>query len=250
MNSKFNLALKNTLVLEPDEVHIWSAYFPDNYKEMDSFISVLSEDEKKKAANFRFLKGQNQYIISRGVLRYLLGAYLRQRPRDIEILYGLWGKPQLLEELSLFFNVSHSKDYVIYALSSKYEIGIDLEYIDSSLDIDTIVCSIITSSQDLDYWRRANDEEKLSSFFKLWVCKEAFLKASGKGWLDRKCNIPGPTIELQKGEKEGDTKKYTLSPYVFEPMPGYVSALVIKDSEGICPSLNLEFMKFNKKLRK
>lgn len=216
-----------------DEVHIWLAYFPDNYEKLDYFTSLLSEDEMEKAANFRFLKDQKQWAISRGILRSLLGMYLGLRPRNIEILYGLWGKPRLLDKLSLYFNVSHSKDYVIYALSSKYEVGIDLEYIDPSIDIDTMAPSILSSPQELNYWQTVKKGEKISAFFKLWVCKEAFLKTYGKGWLDRNYNIPNRAIEHLKGEKKRNLSNHKMNPYIFEAIPGYPAALFIKGSDDM-----------------
>lgn len=235
MNKKANQILKDIPDLNSNEVHIWLASFLENDEYLDDFTSVLSEDEKQKVTNFKFLKDQKQWIISRGILRNLLGMYLGLKPRDIEILYGLWGKPQLLDKFSLYFNVSHSRDYVIYALSPRSEVGVDLEYVDLSLDTDVLLPNILSSPQELSYWQGVKEGEKISAFFNLWVCKEAFLKTYGKGWLNKDYDVPARVIDYLKREKRKKALKNKLNPYMFEPIPGYIAALFVKDSNKLIP---------------
>ena len=227
-DNNYAIPFRDIPFLESDVVHIWSAYFPDNEEDIPYFESVLSEDERHKVNSFRFLKNQRHYVISRGILRCLLGKYLGQKPQDIEILYGLWGKPCLSEEQSLYFNLSHSRDYVLYAMSSSYEVGVDLEYIDPYLNLDTMASNILSSPQELEYWKTVNKEEKVKAFFKLWVCKEAFLKASGKGWLDRQHVLPLSVIAVLKRESKRNKLNQKMAPYFFESIPAYASALFIE----------------------
>jgi len=217
INLTNNLSL--TSFLSANEIHIWSACLPENEKNLYYFISILSKDERLKANNFKYIKDQKNFIISRGILRCLLGKYLKEEPQAIEILYGLWGKPCLAEPL-LYFNLSHSKDYVLYALTCACEVGIDLEYIDNTLDIENIALSILTP-YELDYWRNVKSEDRIHTFFEFWVCKEAFLKASGKGWLNDQIAIPLESV----GAIEGNTIRTTLNkkitlPYCFDAIPG------------------------------
>ena len=235
MNKKANQILKNIPNLSSNEVHIWLANFLENDEYLDDFTSVLSEDEKQKATNFKFLKDRKQWVISRGILRNLLGMYLGLKPMDIEILYGLWGKPQLLDKFSLYFNVSHSRDYVIYALSPRSEVGVDLEYIDLSLDTSVLLPNILSSPQELAYWQGVKEGEKIRAFFNLWVCKEAFLKTYGKGWLNKDHSVPARVIDYLKGEKNKNSSKNKLNPYMFEPIPGYIAALFVKKSDKSIP---------------
>lgn len=228
MNLNSKLELKGLPFLKFDEVHIWFACLPDNERDIHHFVSLLSEDERQKADNFRFPKDKNSFIISRGILRSLLAYYLEEEPQNIEIMYGLWGKPCVLAGKSLYFNLSHSKDYVLYAVARNYEVGIDLEYIDQHLEVEDMASSIL-SSRDLEYWKTIKQEEKANTFFKLWVCKEAFLKASGKGWLNDKHTIPLESLETHKeSNKNNELKEKMTSPCFFEDIPGYASALFIE----------------------
>lgn len=228
MNSNFNLHFKRIPCLKSGEVHIWSAYLPDNEKDIHYFATILSEDELQKVNDFRFSKDQKYFMISRGILRSLLGRYLGQAPEKVEIIYGLWGKPCILAEQSLHFNLSHSKDYAIYAVTHCYEVGIDLEYINYDLDLEGVALSIL-SSQELAYWNGIASEEKVSTFFKLWVCKEAFLKAGGKGWLSDQQTISLEGLEpLTKNSRLDPLNKEMVFPYYLEFIPNYASALYIE----------------------
>lgn len=219
---------EENLILMPAEVHIWSASFSEAENDAAYFLSLLSKDERERAKAFRFSKDKTRFIISRGILRSLLAKYLGEMPHNLEILYGLWGKPCLPPDKSLHFNLSHSENYVLYALTRNYEVGIDLEYINKDIDFEDIVKNIFSTSE-LKYWVELNPKEKLYFFFRFWVCKEAFLKATGKGWLEterkmifKKSNIFG------KNSRESNLKERAMYPYFFECIPGYASALFVE----------------------
>lgn len=222
--------MRNISIPSFDEVHIWSACLTENASDIPYFFSLLSEDEQKKVSNLRFTKDKNKFIISRGILRCLLERYLKEDPKCIEFLYGLWGKPCLSPEYSLCFNLSHSKDHALYAFALSNEVGIDLEYIDSTLDVDGLALTIL-SPQEQACWKTVDPEDKISIFFKLWVYKEAFLKASGKGWLSHAQELPLSILEniCYTSNVNLEGAKMTL-PYYFEAIPGYASALHVERS--------------------
>lgn len=221
-----NAQLKDTPPLSCGNVHIWSACLSESEKDIPYFISILSEDERQKAEKFKFSRDRNFSIVSRGILRCLLGKYLEKSPKNIEIIYGLWGKPCLIGQ-PLYFNLSHSRDCALYAITQNYEVGVDLEYIDSSLDLEAIALSIL-SPQELAFWESIKPEEKLNTFFKHWVCKEAFLKALGKGWLNDQQTTPlKESDRLKNDNKNSERTEKMTTPYCFETIPGYASALFI-----------------------
>ncbi len=215
-------------LLKPDEVHIWSACFSENKSKSAYFLSLLSQDEKERASEFRFFRDQQKYTISRGILRHLLGEYLGETPQKVEILYGLWGKPCLPKEKALSFNLSHSGDTVLYALTQYYEVGIDVERIDKTLGLEDMARSIF-SIKELSHWHALPSEEKVSVFFKCWVSKEAFLKASGKGWLENKEVFTlAKTNDFQQQKRNDLLKNGKMAcPCYFEFIPGYASALFV-----------------------
>ena len=214
-----------------DEIHIWSASLKENRTSISYFTSILSEDEFQKSKNFISIKEKNSFITSRGILRCLLGMYLKIDPKQVEILYGFWGKPYLSPNCSLYFNLSHSRDYVLYAFTSTYEVGIDIEYMDLSLDTEELAL-VAFSSQEQAYWAKVDPKHKTSCFFKFWVYKEAFLKAIGKGWLHEQHELP-LTI-LDSIYKDHHSQLAYENAVYFNLIPNYASAFYIK-GPYLCP---------------
>ena len=222
MSLSIKMNPKDYFFLNPDEVHVWSACLSENESNLPYFTTLLSQDEQEKANHFRFSRDQKRYTISRGILRNLLAEYLREMPQRIDILYGLWGKPCLPKEKALSFNLSHSEDYVLYALTQRYEIGIDLEYRNESFELEDMARSVFSATK-FSHWKNLSLEEKTHVFFKCWVSKEAFLKASGKGWLESEYAHAFPETNDRKLENGK-----ILYPYSFEAIPGYASALFVE----------------------
>ncbi|MBX9622036.1 MAG: 4'-phosphopantetheinyl transferase superfamily protein [Alphaproteobacteria bacterium] len=133
------------------------------------------------------------------------------------------------EEKALSFNLSHSENYALYAFTQRYEVGIDVEYIDESLELEDMARNVF-SVTELSDWEVLNRQEKIYSFFKHWVSKEAFLKASGKGWLESKHALTLTKIKDLKQELKSDLREETkiIYPYCFESIPGYASALFVE----------------------
>ena len=158
-------------------------------------------------------------------MRCLLSSYLGQFPQNIDIAYSLFGKPYLPAKESLHFNISHSGDNALYAITNYYKIGIDLEYIDRNIDLDGLAFDIF-SPLELTHWQKMMSYEKADFFFKSWVCKEAFLKASGKGWLAHQKDqiFKKPPLLIQKHKNIYSRKKIKY-PYCFDSIDGYASAL-------------------------
>jgi phosphopantetheinyl transferase len=65
----------------------------------------------------------------------------------------------------------------------------------------------------------------------MWVCKEALLKASGKGWLrdEKEFSFQESCIFKRILKNECFKDKITY-PYYFECIPGYASALFVEGS--------------------
>ena len=67
-------------------------------------------------------------IVARGGLRRILSSYCRTPPHLIEFHTGSHGKPALLKPTSaLEFNLSHSGECVLIAVTSGVPCGVDIE---------------------------------------------------------------------------------------------------------------------------
>lgn len=167
------------LKLSENEIHIWLVDLETQLQNLKAYWSYLSKIEQSRAIKFRFESHKNNYIIRTGILRILLSNHLMCQPNEIEFEVGEFGKPKL-NNSTLTFNLSHSKSKALIALTQNIEIGIDLEYIDASIDAKTIAIHFF-SNDEMKQLYTLNNENLADEFFNIWSKKEAFIKAIGTG---------------------------------------------------------------------
>jgi phosphopantetheinyl transferase len=97
----------------------------------DGLEDLLRADERARAERIVPARKRVLWARSRGVLRALLGRYLDRDPRDLRFELGPHGKPALAhdgaDEGDLRFNLSHSGDLALVAVSAGREVGVDIE---------------------------------------------------------------------------------------------------------------------------
>lgn len=117
--------------LQPGKVHVWLA----DAKNWDLALlgKCLSPEELQHAARFHQETHRRNSIVSRGLLRLLLGGYMAIDPAAVRIATGRFGKPTVgagPTAASIHFNVTGSKELCMYAIRSGATVGVDLEYMD------------------------------------------------------------------------------------------------------------------------
>ena len=165
------------------DIHLWTASLSVTGTEKYSLVEVLSPDERKRADAFRFEKHRNSFIVGRALLRFILARYLRQAPAGITFRYGANGKPALdAAEPILHFNLAHSENRVVYAVSEAGELGVDIERVRSLPECESIARHFF-SSEECAQLLSVPANERAESFFNCWTRKEAYLKAVGDGLM-------------------------------------------------------------------
>jgi 4'-phosphopantetheinyl transferase len=168
--------------LAEQEVHLWRVDLDAN-QDYSRLAQLLSPDETERAERFRFETLRQRFIVGRGALRSLLGHYLNLAPRSLQFSYGTYGKPELADDsnpLKLRFNVTHSSGLALYGVTCDRAIGIDLEYIRPVNDLMQLTRRFF-SAQEHAAISALPPAEQQTAFFRHWVCKEAYLKATGEG---------------------------------------------------------------------
>jgi 4'-phosphopantetheinyl transferase len=141
--------------------------------------AVLSRDELQRAARLRSRKHRDQFVVSRAFMRQVLGSYLRISPRDVRFRYGQAGKPAVASaDHDLRFNLSHSRTLVFMAVTKDREVGVDIEFIDHSLDWEPIARSFLPPRERAAL-RSTPPEARRAAFFCWWTRNEALVKARG-----------------------------------------------------------------------
>ncbi len=171
------LSLPDDLILVDTAVHIHCLSLTQNFT---SFYNLLSPEERIRAARFVQAVDRRRYAVARGVLRLLIDRYENIPPHQVQFAHNDFGKPLLLHETDLQFNVSHSQDLALLAFTRGRPIGVDVEYKRPLADADNIAKSHF-SAIEYNIFRQLPESQKIEAFFNCWTRKEAFIKAIGEG---------------------------------------------------------------------
>ncbi|AFY72802.1 phosphopantetheinyl transferase [Synechococcus sp. PCC 7502] len=212
-------------MLNLDQIIIWSISLNVSSSEIRSLELLLTQDEKARADRYRFDIHRHRFIVARANLRIILGKYLNLAPEEIKFIYNAKGKPTLALDQNLDrnfqFNLSHSEDMAVCAVTLNSLVGIDLEF-QKPRDAFPNLANRFFSKEEAQIISTSTDP---NIFLKVWTVKEAYLKATGEG-LDKLSQVS--TI-WKEGEIIG--LKVNQIPlnwmiYQFSYPQGYIGALV------------------------
>ena len=222
------------------DVHVWQ--FDLSGVDGLNFKSVLSVDEIARSRKYRFEKDRECFIRSRGLLRWVLGFYLKSKAQDIVLSYTDQGKPHIsrafLKSAPLYFNLSHSENILLCAFSEGGEVGVDVEWVDVEVDWES-VAEYFYALSEIQALRALPREHQCKSFFQSWTHKEALAKAQGGGELFSRLLSPSVMPASETVWEINQSKKLSAEGCEFESralpvFPGFVAALSAKrDSEQI-----------------
>ncbi|MEW6601877.1 MAG: 4'-phosphopantetheinyl transferase superfamily protein [Nitrospirota bacterium] len=224
------------LSLDRNELHVWRCFLDQPDQQRVSLEATLSDDEMRRAERYHFERDRLRFIITRGVLRTILGKYLGSGPVDVSFIYGTNGKPSLSgkQGTGLCFNVSHSRDLALFAFTYDRKIGVDVEYVDGERAISHIV-ERFYSSAEMSAFQGLPPDARQNAFFTYWTCKEAYLKAEGTGLsfgLDKVEIALSAEGHASLAAIEGDAQKaasWTL--HILDAAADYAAALAV-DGRG------------------
>jgi len=199
--------------LHPGEVHVWRASLSEN--DPQELAEVLSPAEWVRAQRFHFENDRSRFICGRGLLRTILGRYVDLPPRDLHIAEGPHGKPELAgASSSLKFNLSHSDDLMLLAVTHARAVGVDLELIRENVPVETLA-DYYFEPQDAWDLRLLPPTQRVWKFYELWTSAEARLKADGTG--------------ITRGLKVLEPDRWSL--LKLTPAEGYAAALAVEGGE-------------------
>ena len=173
----------DSLNLSKDHVDIWLCDLKQLSSDINNFYSILSEDERERTDKLKVEDKKQQYIITRGALRQRLGLLTKIDPQDFIFDYLEHGKPVLANNpqfADMTFNVSHSHDLALIAITQEQNIGIDIEKINRELKHDELVSRFFSKVEQTEF-QTIPEANRAKAFCACWSRKEAFIKAIGDG---------------------------------------------------------------------
>ncbi len=127
----------DNLDLQPDQVDVWRIALDLAPATVKDFESTLSADESQRAARFHFPVDRNRYTVAHRCLRAILACYLNCEPAQLCFSTNDYGKPAL-EGHDLEFNLSHSGNFALIAVTRGHKVGVDVEHIRANLDLELL----------------------------------------------------------------------------------------------------------------
>jgi 4'-phosphopantetheinyl transferase len=186
--------------LHRNEIHVWKVDLGEEVFSALRAYATLSAQERGRADKFKFDRDRIKYVRAHTALHHILASYLNVQPGAIEFSEGPQGKPDLIlppGKLPLKFNLSHSGDAALVAVTLDRHVGIDIEYVQRELDCLEIADRFFAPAE-IRKLRALDPETQTRAFFTCWTRKEAYIKAKGGG-----LSIPLQDFEvsLAPGEK-------------------------------------------------
>lgn len=182
----------------------------------------LSNSLKERINKQKRLQDKWRIIASDRLIRTVLGAELDLPQESIMYHYAPTGKPYL-ENGKRHFNIAHSNDIVLMVTAST-PVGVDIEYIKPLEDLNELLQNFTEAEQNI--LRNETEQNRLIAFFKLWVIKESYLKATGDG-----LSVPLDNVEVVGFLEDQPTIKghheWQIKP--IETLEGYQAAICTQE---------------------
>ena len=168
--------------LPNDRIHLWIV--PTSGTTDSRVIGccrrMLSSREVDQSDRFIFDKDRVLYIVSHALVRVMLSAFCDVRPDEWQFAENSYGKPSVCDGFpKLHFNLTHTNGLVACVVSSDQEVGVDAEFIDSSIDLD--VARKYFARSEIEHVESSAKEKKHEAFYDVWTLKESYVKALGRG---------------------------------------------------------------------
>ena len=143
----------------------------------DNFMMLVSEKKREKINRFRLIEDAKRSLYGEILVRYLACNQFGINNDDIKMQFNEYGKPYIEDYLDFHFNLSHSGQWIVCAIS-KESIGIDIEQIKP---IDIAIAERFFDPLEYKAIMDTSNDMRLVAFYKFWTLKESYIKLISKG---------------------------------------------------------------------
>jgi 4'-phosphopantetheinyl transferase len=221
-------------IILKNAIHIWKIQFSDFSNQQEILRKALSTDEQKRATRFHFKIDKQRYLICKAFLKIILSRIMGIETAQVDFTFSEHGKPYLKDRSQIHFNISHSGDIGLIAITDVAPIGVDVEQHRDQMELKKIANRFF-SKEEVAELMELPDESRLKGFFNCWSRKEAFIKAIGLG-------LAMPLEKFQVSLKPGEAaqllsvnyKNEQASDWILKDLTiahDYSAAYVVKSKE-------------------
>jgi 4'-phosphopantetheinyl transferase len=254
--------------LKENEYHLWYTK-PQDCQDLDlleCYKTLLNEEELEKQQRYIFEKDRHDALITRVFIRDVLSQYMDIEPSNWTFSKGENGKPEIdyqqlvLSKLvpsivPLRFNISHTKELIICAVTLNNDIGCDVEQIERKADVLAIADRYFSEVETKELYSLPENKQR-DRFFDYWTLKESYIKAWGQGLAiplrDFSFHIgaseskkQNSNVKLSFAEKREDNAKHWKS-WIFYPGNEHrvsvsIRQIIIDGSQDLDTSYDIRF---------
>ena len=220
----------------PDrDVDVWRLDCARHGAAVHVFDSALDAPERARSRLMHRDDARLRFTAGRWLARQVLSRRLGCAETEVELAIGAHGRP-VLTTGGIDFNLSHAGSLVVLALSTA-RVGIDVEATGRANDWRAIAHRFFSAAEAAAI-EAYSEAEQRAAFFRVWVRKEAFVKALGTGvatGLGRFDVSAGPEPALAGARIDGvDPTEWSIRDLA--PGPGYAGAVAVR---AACPHVRV-----------
>jgi 4'-phosphopantetheinyl transferase len=195
-------------------------------------VERLPADERWRAGEIVVPAVRRRFVRARSALRRILGRRLGVAPHALAFAYGPSGKPLLAEHPGLHFNLSHSADFAVLALSTDGEVGVDVESTRHRSQVLPVALRFFADDEAAAV-AACEGEAQVAAFLRTWTRKESVLKATGRGMgVDTRAIAVGATRCAPRLRVDFDPRELLLTD--LDLGPGRLAALCVAPIDPAC----------------
>jgi 4'-phosphopantetheinyl transferase len=185
-NSHSMERINATLLLPPEEIHLWLAFYDEITDErlLSDYRSLLNSAEKEQQARFYFAKDRLRYLVTRALVRTVMSRYVPIDPRDWVFSTNAYGCPEIANaqgrEAFLSFNISHTESLIVLGVTTRRALGVDVENF-RAREVSIEIADRYFAPAEVAALNNVPPQQQQYRFFEYWTFKESYIKARRMG---------------------------------------------------------------------
>jgi 4'-phosphopantetheinyl transferase len=205
--------------------------------ELNRDAALLDQRESDCRDRFRLSRDRRDYTAAHALLRRALSRRCSLPPEAWRFDVAATRKPivdVLAVPMALDFSLSHTRGAVACAVGQGVEIGIDVETIDQSLEVDALAevclapCERVALAQE-------RPSQRSATFVELWTLKEAYVKAIGLGLSSPLASLAFEFLQdgtlMFHPSNSGDGNVWQFALFAFGPGSVHRLAIALRSRE-------------------
>lgn len=191
------------MIPDSTRIDLWCT-FPSDISDpalLQTYQSLLSENERKQQQQFHFARDRHRYLITRALTRTVLSRYTSVPADQLVFASNEFGKPHIANESGLnqaiSFNITHADNLILIGVTRDSALGIDTEN-SQDREISQDLAEYSFATEEVADFLAQPVEYQQQRFFEFWTLKESYIKARGMG-----LSIPLKQFSFRLRHKEG-----------------------------------------------